>query len=883
MSGISSIPTTRISDLYAGQRLTQQYQADQIDLFRLQNQISTGQRIILPSDDGPAALRAITLQRILERKSQLETNVQTGQSFLAATDTALGDIAKSLGDLRGAALGVAGTTSSLQERRAVIEEVDRTIEQLVQTGNRKFRGRFLFSGSQTSTQPYRLDGTYVQYLGNEKQLNSYADMNVLFASNSTGQSVFGGISEAIEGSTDLNPQGTAQTLLSSLRGGRGISSQGAIRISDGSQSSIVDLSNATTLGDVARFIEENPPPGREVAVTITGRGLTLQLDAAGGGNLTVTEVGSGNAARELGILEESGVLTNPLVGEDLDPRLLETTRLDNLLGTKAFATLHSSGRNNDIRLEAVTGGAQYNGVAVQLVDDRLLQASGGVVAGSEVAQFDANPRAAQAGIAFPGANNDLILRANAAGTGFNQVRVDVISTATGVTPSASYDAAGKVLTINLESDGTSDANQVIAAISGLAGNPFTAILDSSVEAGNNGSGMIGVVNQAGLANTGNSGGEAGTLYVHIAPGATTANQVISAIEAEGTFTATLEAGDSESVVKAGSGLVSPNATAITSGGSGTSLDQEGGIQVVNGGQTFALDFSKATTVSDLLNVFNGSEAGLLAAINAEGTGIDVRSRLSGCDFQIGELGGRTATQLGLRSYTGQTRLEDLNYGVGLPTGTGADLSITAGDGSSFAVDLSGAVTIEDILNRINGNISNTGLVTARLADTGNGILLVDTSGGMGDLVVAKVEGSQAAEYLGFVPEGQTESRGGSGTLQSTDRNYLETASVFSTLTRLRDALTSGDIQAIERAIASIDQDIDRVSFARAEVGARQQGLELAQYNLQDEEVLLRSALSDEIDVDMVQAISDFTARQASLEASLRASASILQLSLLNFI
>ena len=80
----------------------------------------------------------------------------------------------------------------------------------------------------------------------------------------------------------------------------------------------------------------------------------------------------------------------------------------------------------------------------------------------------------------------------------------------------------------------------------------------------------------------------------------------------------------------------------------------------------------------------------------------------------------------------------------------------------------------------------------------------------------------------------------SGSLQSTDRNYLETASVFNTLIRLRDALTSADIPAIERAIASIDQDIDRVSFARAEVGARQQGIELAQNNLQDEDVLLRS-------------------------------------------
>jgi flagellin-like hook-associated protein FlgL len=53
--------------------------------------------------------------------------------------------------------------------------------------------------------------------------------------------------------------------------------------------------------------------------------------------------------------------------------------------------------------------------------------------------------------------------------------------------------------------------------------------------------------------------------------------------------------------------------------------------------------------------------------------------------------------------------------------------------------------------------------------------------------------------------------------------------------------------------------------------------------MQDEDVQLRSALSNDTDVDLVQAISDLTARQVSLEASLKTTASILQLSLLNFL
>jgi len=114
----------------------------------------------------------------------------------------------------------------------------------------------------------------------------------------------------------------------------------------------------------------------------------------------------------------------------------------------------------------------------------------------------------------------------------------------------------------------------------------------------------------------------------------------------------------------GVGRVTPAGGAFQ-GGSGRNLDQTSGLQIVNGGQTYTVDFSDCTTVQDLLNKLNLCGAGLLAQINAAGTGIDVRSRLSGCDFAIGENGGTTATDLGLRSLTTSSLLEDFNHGGGV--------------------------------------------------------------------------------------------------------------------------------------------------------------------------------------------------------------------------
>ena len=117
-----------------------------------------------------------------------------------------------------------------------------------------------------------------------------------------------------------------------------------------------------------------------------------------------------------------------------------------------------------------------------------------------------------------------------------------------------------------------------------------------------------------------------------------------------------------------------------------------------------LDISAAETVDDLLNLFNGAGLGLLAEINEAGTGIDVRSRLSGADLTIGENGGTTATQLGIRTYTGETALADFNRGVGVPTAVDSaddDLRITARDGTQFTVNLSTATTVGDVIDLIN--------------------------------------------------------------------------------------------------------------------------------------------------------------------------------------
>ncbi len=172
MSRIAPIPTTRVGDLFMRQRLVGQMQFDQLEMFRLQTQISTGRRLQLPSEDAPAALRAINLQRILDRKAQIKTNVQSSNLFLGEAERRLGDVSQEINTLRANVVGVIGPIGSPEERQEVANEVGQALQSFLNTGNARTLSRYLYSGSRSLIEPYAFNGDFVEYRGNEGTLRS---------------------------------------------------------------------------------------------------------------------------------------------------------------------------------------------------------------------------------------------------------------------------------------------------------------------------------------------------------------------------------------------------------------------------------------------------------------------------------------------------------------------------------------------------------------------------------------------------------------------------------------------------------------------------------------------------------------------------------------
>jgi len=107
--------------------------------------------------------------------------------------------------------------------------------------------------------------------------------------------------------------------------------------------------------------------------------------------------------------------------------------------------------------------------------------------------------------------------------------------------------------------------------------------------------------------------------------------------------------------------------------------------------------------------------------------------------------------------------------------------------------------------------------------------------------------------------------------------------IFDTLINLREALQQNDQGAIEATIDDLDANIETTLNAQADVGAKVNRLEMQKERLLNAKREITKILSDTEDVDLAEAITEFSLKQTALQAALESAARIIQPSLLNFL
>jgi flagellar hook-associated protein 3 FlgL len=108
-------------------------------------------------------------------------------------------------------------------------------------------------------------------------------------------------------------------------------------------------------------------------------------------------------------------------------------------------------------------------------------------------------------------------------------------------------------------------------------------------------------------------------------------------------------------------------------------------------------------------------------------------------------------------------------------------------------------------------------------------------------------------------------------------------SVFDHLTALAAALRSNDTSGISATVSSISADVDRVNTVRSEVGARENRLDAAGSAASNTQLSLTSSIGKLENVDLTEATVNLQAQQVTYQASLAATARVIQPSLLDFL
>lgn len=283
-------------------------------------------------------------------------------------------------------------------------------------------------------------------------------------------------------------------------------------------------------------------------------------------------------------------------------------------------------------------------------------------------------------------------------------------------------------------------------------------------------------------------------------------------------------------------------------------DLRGGLGITRGkiritdmtGKNAVIDLSDAVSLDDVVKKINTTvDINIKAAITNDRLVLTDQSGGLDSDLIVQDVGTTTtAADLGIAGnnilgqitgsnlqYLGRdTRLATLNDGNGVSNGANADFRITYRDGTTADIDINGAVTVGDVIDKINA--ASTGKLTASLAADAKGITLTSTAGG-GTLSVAAIGTSTTARDLGLLKDGTGNTLAGDAVISKLGTVLLKTLKGGAGITLGTISVTnrSGAARSIDLSGAqTLQTALDTINNAgagvKAEINASGNGIQI---------------------------------------------------------
>jgi len=196
-------------------------QRSQADVFRTQDQISSGRRVRTPADDPVTAARALEVEQSQAISKQYMRNNDSADAALSRSENALASTVQLLQDVRTLAVNAGNGALSTNELRSLASELRGRYQELLGIANSTDgNGLYLFSGYQANTQPFsEVTAGNVAYAGDQGSRLVQISASRQIAISDPGSDIFQRIK---------NGNGTFVTEAASANTGSGVVSPGTV-------------------------------------------------------------------------------------------------------------------------------------------------------------------------------------------------------------------------------------------------------------------------------------------------------------------------------------------------------------------------------------------------------------------------------------------------------------------------------------------------------------------------------------------------------------------------------------------------------------------------------------------------------------------------------
>ena len=157
-----------------------------------QNEVTTGVRINVASDDPAGAGQVVSLGHVIAANTQYSTNIDSATTRLNTEASTLDSVNSVLDSARTLALQAINGTMGDSDRKSIASQLSQIRDQLVQLANTTdSNGNALFAGTSTTRAPFQVGANgVVSYAGNDSQQHASIGSGLQVITGDAGSGLF---------------------------------------------------------------------------------------------------------------------------------------------------------------------------------------------------------------------------------------------------------------------------------------------------------------------------------------------------------------------------------------------------------------------------------------------------------------------------------------------------------------------------------------------------------------------------------------------------------------------------------------------------------------------------------------------------------------------